>query len=527
MTIRILIAEDFQLLREDLCEIISAQEDMTVAGMAASGQEAVRLAAGTDFDVMLMDIEMETINAGIKAAEAILDQKPEAKIIFLTAHESDEMVITSMATGALDYVVKGGTEEELLSHIRAVDRGTPMLDARIQKVVMQEYSRLRRSEQSIMDFIQINSRLTPAERALIRNLLDGYKVREIAELRCVEMATVKTQINSLLRKFGCSRTKDALHHLRCGRHRRLSLRADLLFLPLRLLPLRGDPRHQPLRSARRGSLQRLDVPGTGETGSRPGMKIALVQSHIFWEDKERNLAALESVLETERGADLYLLPEMSFTGFSMHTDRTAEQNRETAERVARLAVQHQTAIGFGWVRQAGEKCENVYSIINSRGDLVSEYVKIHPFSYSGEDKYFSGGSRTVIFEIDGIPFTVFICYDLRFPELFRAVCPDVHAVILPANWPAKRAEHWKTLLRARAIENQVCILAVNCAGEMNGLTYSGDSCVIKPDGEIACMLSGRDGVLRWDLTDDTDRYRKAFPVLQDRRLDITFPPKEA
>ena len=257
------------------------------------------------------------------------------------------------------------------------------------------------------------------------------------------------------------------------------------------------------------------------------MKIALVQSHIFWEDKERNLAALESVLETERGADLYLLPEMSFTGFSMHTDRTAEQNRETAERVARLAVQHQTAIGFGWVRQAGEKCENVYSIINSRGDLVSEYVKIHPFSYSGEDKYFSGGSRTVIFEIDGIPFTVFICYDLRFPELFRAVCPDVHAVILPANWPAKRAEHWKTLLRARAIENQVYIFAVNCAGEMGGLTYSGDSCVIKPDGEVACMLSGRDGILCWDLTDDTDRYRKAFPVLQDRRLDITFPPKEA
>lgn len=187
---------------------------MTVVGMACSGQEVIRLAAETDFDIILMDIEMETINAGIKAAEAILFQKPDAKIIYLTAHESDEMVITSMAAGALDYVVKGGTETDLLNHIRAVDRGTPLMDARIQKVIMREYSRLRRSEQSIMDFIRISSRLTPTERALIRNLLDVYKVREIAEMRCVEVVTVKTQISSLLRKFGCSRTKEIVSLIR-------------------------------------------------------------------------------------------------------------------------------------------------------------------------------------------------------------------------------------------------------------------------------------------------------------------------
>lgn len=212
--IRVLIADDFQLLREDLNETISAQDDMIVIGMAESGQKTVQLAEELDFDVLIIDIEMETMNAGIRAAEKVLAIKPDAKIIFLTAHETDEIVITSMATGAMDYIVKGGSDEELLAHIRSVYRGEPMLDARIQRVIMQEYGRLHRSEQSLLNFIQRVSRLTPAERALVRCLLDGYKVREIAEVRCVEVVTVKTQIKSLLRKFDCSRSKEIVDLIR-------------------------------------------------------------------------------------------------------------------------------------------------------------------------------------------------------------------------------------------------------------------------------------------------------------------------
>lgn len=212
--IRVLIADDFQLLREDLNETISAQDDMIVIGSAESGQKTVQLAEELDFDVLIIDIEMETMNAGIRAAEKVLAIKPDAKIIFLTAHETDEIVITSMATGAMDYIVKGGSDEELLAHIRSVYRGEPMLDARIQRVIMQEYGRLHRSEQSLLNFIQRVSRLTPAERALVRCLLDGYKVREIAEVRCVEVVTVKTQIKSLLRKFDCSRSKEIVDLIR-------------------------------------------------------------------------------------------------------------------------------------------------------------------------------------------------------------------------------------------------------------------------------------------------------------------------
>ncbi len=208
MAIRIIIADDFQLLREDLRDTLSAQPDMEIVGLAESGSQVVDLAENIHFDIILMDIEMETLKAGIEAAEQIIIMKPDAKIIFLTAHETNEMVIISMGTGAMDYIVKGSNEEELLAHIRGVYNGVSMLDSRIQRIMMQEYSRLRRSEQSLLYFIEKVSHLTPAERALIKCLLNGYTAREMAEERCVELVTVKTQIKGLLKKFNCSRSRE-------------------------------------------------------------------------------------------------------------------------------------------------------------------------------------------------------------------------------------------------------------------------------------------------------------------------------
>ena len=245
------------------------------------------------------------------------------------------------------------------------------------------------------------------------------------------------------------------------------------------------------------------------------MKIALLQNQIIWEDKNRNIARIEKIISNNPDMDLYLLPEMSFTGFSMNISKTAETGQETVDQIRKIAVDKNVSIGFGWVRQKGTKCENVYSIIDNKGILISEYTKIHPFSYSGEDKFFSGGNRITTFTIGGIPFSAFICYDLRFPELFRIICRDVHAVIIPANWPAKRSEHWKILLRARAIENQMYIFAVNCVGDMNGSYYSGDSCIINPNGDVIMSMSDQEGVLKYEFIDDVDQYRKAFPVLDD------------
>ena len=172
------------------------------------------LAANTPFDLALVDIEMESTTAGIRAAEHILENKPEALILFLTAHETENMILMSMGAGAVDYIVKGCPEEELLRHIRSAYQGEALLDARVQHTVLKEYSRLRRSERSLLFFINNVSQLTPAERALVRCLLDGYKVREIAQIRCVEVVTVKTQIKGLLRKFGCTRTKEIVEMIR-------------------------------------------------------------------------------------------------------------------------------------------------------------------------------------------------------------------------------------------------------------------------------------------------------------------------
>ena len=211
--IKVMVAEDFDLLREDLCELIRSQDDMELVGYASSGKEIEKLATQVKTDIILMDIEMEKINAGVMAAEAIHYMNPDIKIIFLTAHETNDMVITAMATGSVDYIVKGIADEEVLKHIRSANEGHPLLEAKFQKTIMQEFNRLRSSERSLLFFINTIPKLTPVERELVRLLLEGHKVAQIADIRCVEVVTVKTQIKSLLKKFGCSRTKEIVNRI--------------------------------------------------------------------------------------------------------------------------------------------------------------------------------------------------------------------------------------------------------------------------------------------------------------------------
>lgn len=212
--IKILVAEDVALLREDLCELLDSQPDMVVVGSASGGKEIVELARNTEFDLILMDIEMEQMNAGILATQRIRDELPDAGVIFLTVHETKEVIVTAMGAGALDYLVKGCPDEEILKHIRNAYEKHPMMEARIHETVMQEYVRLQKSEHSLLFFINNMSKLTATERELIKLLLQGYKVNEIAGIRCVETSTVKTQVKGLLRKFGCSRTKEIVQIIR-------------------------------------------------------------------------------------------------------------------------------------------------------------------------------------------------------------------------------------------------------------------------------------------------------------------------
>lgn len=254
------------------------------------------------------------------------------------------------------------------------------------------------------------------------------------------------------------------------------------------------------------------------------MKLAVYQMNIIWENKEENYLLLEKKLQRLSGkeTDMILLPEMSFTGFSMNTDATKEAELDTIKKMIGFAKQYHIAIGFGWVKDCGEKSENHYTVINQYGDILSDYAKIHPFSYSGEDKKFQGGSSIPVFQFEGTTFSTLICYDLRFPEVFQIASKSANVILVPANWPEARSEHWKCLLRARAIENQVYIIAVNCVGNINGLNYSGDSCIIAPDGEVLQELSGQQGILEYELKDDVQRIRNEFPIKRDRREDLYY-----
>ena len=252
------------------------------------------------------------------------------------------------------------------------------------------------------------------------------------------------------------------------------------------------------------------------------MKVALAQSNIIWEDKVKNEAnAVEYIIQAvNAGAEAIFFPEMSLTGFSMNIKETAEENPITVLKFSKFASQYHIVIGVGWTKQKDQLAENHYTIIDRQGDVLSDYVKIHPFSYADEDKFFIPGNKITHFRLGGYDWSNFICYDLRFPELFQIASRKAEVILVPANWPKKREKHWKSLLTARAIENQCYMLAVNCVGRINGIEYSGGSCGISPDGTILDVLDDITGIVIVDLQEDVGEIRKEFPVKQDRRWDL-------
>lgn len=261
------------------------------------------------------------------------------------------------------------------------------------------------------------------------------------------------------------------------------------------------------------------------------MRIGLLQLNIKWESREENLATVERYLRVAKkeNVDILFLPEMSFTGFSMNTEITGETDNKTQKEIMSLSEKYGIYIGAGWVKKqekgyiTDNKAGNHYSIAGD-GEIKLDYVKIHPFSYSGEDRYFCGGDSISVCRIGEFNMGVAICYDLRFPYLFTKMSEEADFIIVPANWPQKRSEHWKCLLRARAIENQVYVAGVNCGGNVGEQYYSGDSVLINPDGDYCqekkLRIEGRsmdEKLLIYDVENNVKEYREKFPVFADRK----------
>jgi predicted amidohydrolase len=149
---------------------------------------------------------------------------------------------------------------------------------------------------------------------------------------------------------------------------------------------------------------------------------------------------------------------------------------------------------------------------------VHRYAKIHPFSYSGEHERYAAGDRPLTVDIGGVRVSVFVCYDLRFADEFWVLAPDTDLYVVPANWPAPRREHWRVLLRARAIENQAYLLGVNRVGSVKDLAHLGDSALIDPLGRTLVEGSVGETVLLADVDVQlVSQTRADYPFLPDRR----------
>lgn len=210
---RVLLADDFEIIRKSIKTIIEDSERYVVVDSVPTGREAVASYFVNSPDLVLMDIEMENKSDGIVAVEEILAKDPDAMLVYLTSHDSDDVILAAMATGALDYIVKGCSDDELIHHLDEVVQGHARLEENIRQVLMAEYKRLRKSEEGLLYFIKNLSKLTPAERQLVALLLKGMKVKDIANYRNVEIVTVKSQIRTLLQKVGCSRTKELINSI--------------------------------------------------------------------------------------------------------------------------------------------------------------------------------------------------------------------------------------------------------------------------------------------------------------------------
>lgn len=250
------------------------------------------------------------------------------------------------------------------------------------------------------------------------------------------------------------------------------------------------------------------------------MKIALMQMNIVWEDKEKNLMKAEELLGKAQtwGCELALFPEMFSTGFSMENERISEALAgPVLSRLCQMARSFSIAIIAGIAVKIDKQFENRAYIINSSGEVLDFYTKNYSFSYSGEDKKYTSGEKQIVFELNEVPSSVFICYDLRFPEIFRKVAKYVSLIFVIANWPDSRIDQWDILLKARAIENQCFIIAVNRKGrDQNGLNYNGHSQVINPLG-LDVDLFRLDGECRCFEIDEgeTAFVRERFPFLKD------------
>ncbi len=243
------------------------------------------------------------------------------------------------------------------------------------------------------------------------------------------------------------------------------------------------------------------------------MKVIGINLDIQWHDKELNFQYIENKVRNLDG-DLFVLPEMFSTGFSMEPDEVADRNLESLDFLKKMANWKKAAFcASAPVYENGHFWNRMY-FVHPDG-RTENYDKRHLFSFSGEDKVYSAGDQRVIVSYRGIRILLQVCYDLRFP-VFSRNQEDYDAIVYVANWPKKRVHHWEALLKARAIENQAYVFGVNRTGtDGNGLEYLSSSYFYFADGKE--ISTSEESVLSAELDKEAlDNYREHYSFLGDR-----------
>lgn len=254
------------------------------------------------------------------------------------------------------------------------------------------------------------------------------------------------------------------------------------------------------------------------------LTVGLVQANQVWEDKNANFENYTRLISNSVPVDLLVLPEMFSTGFSMQPKKLAEPffTSESIAWLRNIANENSCAISTSLIIEENGNYHNRMVFIEPNG-LLKYYDKRQLFTLAKEDKHYTAGKKSQTIQYKGWKLNLQVCYDLRFPENCRNKVEheqfNYDALIYVANWPAKRKEHWKTLLKARAIENQCYLIGVNRVGtDGKGFEYSGDSALINPLGEVI-STSNREELIRTTLVaSELTEIRETIPFLKDRTL---------
>ena len=255
----------------------------------------------------------------------------------------------------------------------------------------------------------------------------------------------------------------------------------------------------------------------------PDVTVSIAQMHVRDGDPRKNWAVMQEMTQeaARRGSELIVFPELWDNGYQL--DRAKEMASPLAgglfAQVAALARAANVHILGSMLEKRGVGVYNTTAVFSPRSGVMGAYRKIHLFGPLGEPQYLTAGEAPLSIDLPWGTTAIAICYDLRFPELLRRYAVDgARVLVLPAGWPAERIHHWRTLVQARAIENQYFVLACNRIGEYRGTVFGGHSMAVDPWGGLVAEAGEGESILTFKIdTSVSDQVRERMPVIADRR----------